>query len=359
MQRRPMILSVMAASGLMATMTMGGCTNMDHNPSGEPLGVLAKGGLDVRGSALFVALGKTGEVAVIDLDSWKVAGKVKVSSTYFPHHLGLSPDRTRVSVGAPGADLSAGHAAHGGTSAKGALFIMDSRTGDVLAQLAVSGTAHNVGYLPDNSAVVYALAEHATLHIANPTTLAETGQVAVGLTPLEATPVGPGKLVLVSNSGAGTVAVVDIATKQVLKSLKVGNNPIAAWRGSEGRAFVTSESDRKLSMIDIASLTVPVTVNLTGTPGQALNTADGKQIWVAYEDQGKIAIFDGADLKPLGEISVGKRPHGLALSADTKSFFVTDETSGMVFEVDIAGRSVTRSLELGGAPNGILLRPAL
>lgn len=50
---------------------LGGCGG--HDDSEAKLGAPAKGGLDVRGAALFVALGKTGEVAVVDLDGWRVA----------------------------------------------------------------------------------------------------------------------------------------------------------------------------------------------------------------------------------------------------------------------------------------------
>lgn len=297
-------------------------------------------------------------MAVIDIGSWTVAGKVKLASAFHPHHLGLSPDGTRVTVGAPGSDFSAGHSGHGSDAATGALFVMDGRTGDVLVQTTVPGTAHNLAFLPDGASLVYALAERGVLQTADAATLAATGSIDVGKAPLEVTPAGGGNLVLVSNSGAGTIAVVDVGTKRVTKTIPVGMNPIAAWMGGDGRAYVTSESDRKLSVIDVSSLSVRATSDLQGTPGQVITTADGKEVWVAYEDRGKVAIFAAADLRPLAEITVGQRPHGLVLSTDGSRVFVTDETAGKVYEVEVVSRAVTRSLDVGGAPNGILLRPA-
>ena len=353
---RRIILTAIAVSAVPLAL---GCGNHDEHGGTGTLGAPVKGGLGVQGTALFVALGKTGEVAVIDVANWRLAGKVKVADKFYPHHLGLSPDRTRVALGAPGNDLSAGHGDHSAGARSGAIFIIDSRTGDVLAQKTVAGTAHNLAFLPDGNAVVYALAEHGMLHIANASTLADTGSVPVGASPLEATPTGAGGVVLVSNSGAGTITAVDTTTKQVTKSIAVGMNPIAAWLGVGGRALVTSEADRKLSVLDLTSLSMAATATLDGVPGQAAHTMDGKQIWVALEDKGKVAILDAADLKPAGEVVVAQRPHGLALSTTGSSFFLTDENGGKVFELDIARREVLRSLDVGGAPNGILLRPAL
>jgi YVTN family beta-propeller protein len=333
-----------------------GCGGHGGHSSAD-LGTPAKGGLDVRGPALFVALGKTGEVAVIAIDSWTVAGKVKVSSSFYPHHLGLSPDPSRVAVGAPAADLSGGHAGHGSSEASGGLFVMEARTGDVLLQRKVAGTAHNLAYLGDGNTLVYALSEHGMIHLADPSTLADVGTVVVGGAPLEATPLPGTTTVLVSNSSAGTITIVDAATKQVMKRLDVGSNPIAAWLASPSLALVTSEADRKLSAIDLQTLSVTKTVALGGVPGQALATADGKEVWVAYEDKGVVAILSFPGLDPVAEVTIGQRPHGLAASADGRTFFVTDEGMGKVLEVDVAGRSVRRSLDVGGAPNGILLRP--
>jgi DNA-binding beta-propeller fold protein YncE len=327
----------------------------DH--SSPELGPPAKGGLDVRGPALFVALGKTGEVAVIATDSWMLAGKVKVSSSFYPHHLGLSPDRSRITVGAPTSDLSGGHAGHGSGDTTGGLFVMDATTGDVLVQRRVAGTAHNLAYLADGNILVYALSEHGMIHMADPSTLQDVGTVMVGGAPLEATPLPGTTTVLVSNSSAGTITAVDIATKRVIKRLDVGSNPIAAWLASQSLALVTSEADRKLSGIDLQTLSVTKTVTLGGVPGQALATADGKEVWVAYEDKGVVAILSFPGLDPVAEVTIGQRPHGLAVSADGRSVFVTDEGMGKILEVDVASRSVKRSLDVGGFPNGILLRP--
>jgi DNA-binding beta-propeller fold protein YncE len=61
---------------------------------------------------------------------------------------------------------------------------------------------------------------------------------------------------------------VDVASKTVASTLTVGAQPIGAWIGSDGRVYVTSESDKKLSAIDLTGLTVVTTVDLSGTRGK-------------------------------------------------------------------------------------------
>jgi YVTN family beta-propeller protein len=314
--------------------------------------------LDVTGNALFVALGTNGGVAAVDVDAWTLAGTVHLSGTYFPHHLSLSPDRARLAIAAPTSDLSGGHGGAGHGGGGGALFILNTRTGDVVAQTLAGGTAHNLAYLAGGETVVFGLMEHGMIHFANASDLSFTDVVEVGAAPLEATPSAAGDKILVANSGDGTISVVDVGTYAVEKVLTVGSNPIGAWLGSDGRAYVTSESDKKLSAIDLATYTVVATVDLPGTPGQAATAANGSEVWIPMEDLAKIVVLRQADLSVAGEIAVGARPHGLALSPNGASVYLTDETTGEVIELDAASRGVRRRLTVGGAPNGIVYRAA-
>lgn len=346
------------AAALLTTSVLSNCRG--HGGHGDPEGLPRPrpGGLDVNGNALFVALGSKGGVAVVDVDAWRVVGTLHYSAKYLPHHLSLSPDRTRIAVGAPAADLSGGHSGGGHGAGGGAIYILNSRTGDVVTQMLPGGTAHNVAYLASGSAVAFALLEHGMIHLADPADLSLRGAVAVGASPLEATAVPSGDKLLVANSADGTISVVDAASQTVEKTLTVGANPIGAWMGADGRGYVTSESDKKLSAIDLASLTVLQTVTLAGTPGQALATTGG-EVWVALEDVGRIAVLGAIDLSPVAEITAGARPHGLALSPDGASMYLTDENAGQVIELDVGARAVRRTLSVGGAPNGIVFRAAL
>jgi hypothetical protein len=73
----------------------GGAHEHDHTPS-APLPDAFPGTLDVTGRALYVALGKAGGIAVVDVDGWRLAGTINLSSRFFPHHLGWDPQTASV-----------------------------------------------------------------------------------------------------------------------------------------------------------------------------------------------------------------------------------------------------------------------
>lgn len=317
-------------------------------------------GLDVRGEALFVALGQAGSVAVVDIDEWKLAGTLALSKTYKPHHVSVSPDLHRIGIAAPGAELADGHAGHAGALG-GALYVLDSQKGDVTAQSLPGGPAHNLAFL-DDTHVAYALSEAGRLVFAGASDLGVTSELAVGTAPLEvsSSPVG----LLVANSGGGTLSLVSGEPPAVATTLMTGQNPIAAWVGASGRAYVTSESDRQLIAVALADRRVERAVTLPGRPGQALEIAvvsmpGTSELWVALEDQGKILILGTPDLAVKQEIVLGKKPHGLCLSTRGGTVFLTDEGDGRIYSIDVKTRAVLRSLFVGGAPNGIACRPAL
>jgi DNA-binding beta-propeller fold protein YncE len=324
-------------------------------------------GLDVRNEALFVALGQTGAVALVDVGEWKVAGTLALSTSYKPHHVSVSPDQRRIGIAAPGADLSGGHAGHAG-SGGAALYVLDSQKGDVVAQSLPGGTVHNLGFVSD-SRVAYALLENERLVFAQipdgGTELSVIGSVVVGAAPLEVTPSSIG--LLVANSGSGSLSVVSGDPPAVTSTIPMGptgKNPIAAWLGAPGRAYVTSESDRQLIAVSLADRKVERAVTLPGRPGQVVEvsvegTPPTSEVWVALEDQGKILVLGAADLAPKHEIVLGKKPHGLAVSARGFTVFLSDEDDGRIYSIDVKTRAVLRSLFVGGAPNGIAFRAAL
>src|SRR5687767_14683108 len=60
--------------------------------------------------ALYVVNGTANSISVIDAAQRTVIGTIELKNVSFPHHVYLSPDRSKLVVGVPGIDFSAGHA---------------------------------------------------------------------------------------------------------------------------------------------------------------------------------------------------------------------------------------------------------
>lgn len=351
---RPRLGAARRAWGLLLGLGLGlgtGCESSD----GSGLPPKPVFGLDVRGDALFVATGNSGAVVVVDVESWSIVGTLALSKKYHPNHLGMSPDRLRIGVGAPGSALPSG-GQDAGTSG-GALYVLDSQKGDVTAQALPGGTAHNLAFI-DDARVAYGLTESGRAVLAGAADLAPSIDLPVGSAPLEVSPSAAG--LLVANSGSGSISVVRVSDPPAVTAMiAVGQNPTGVWPGATGRAYVTSGSDRTLSALTLTGSgpAVERAVTLPGSPVHAL--AVGGELWVAQQDPPRLLILNAADLTQKDSREIAKKPHAMCLSPRGLTVFLTDEADGRVYSIDVATRAVLRVMYVGGEPAGIVYRAAL
>jgi PQQ-dependent catabolism-associated beta-propeller protein len=167
---------------------------------------------------------------------------------------------------------------------------------------------------------------------------------------------------------------------------------------AQGTAYVSSEKDDSLTMIDLATLTVKGTVatckrarHVLLTPERLIMVActdsnaadvidpatgksvrrvpmgeepeafdlspDGKTIYVSNEDAGEASFVDAATGKVLKTVKVGKEPEGVKVSPDGKTVYVTSEAASMVHVIDTATAKVVKNIKVGKRPRRIALTP--
>ncbi|MEJ8822814.1 PQQ-dependent catabolism-associated beta-propeller protein [Variovorax humicola] len=167
---------------------------------------------------------------------------------------------------------------------------------------------------------------------------------------------------------------------------------------AQGTAYVTSEKDQALTLIDLASMSVKGTIptckrgrhiQLTadrlimvacgdsnaadvidpatgksvrriplGDDPEAFDLSpDGKTIYVSNEDDGAVNFVDAASGKLLKSIPVGKEPEGVKASADGKTLYVTSEVASIVHVIDVASASVVKNIKVGKRPRRMALTP--
>ena len=167
---------------------------------------------------------------------------------------------------------------------------------------------------------------------------------------------------------------------------------------AQGTAYVSSEKDQALTLIDLATLSVKGTIptckrgrhiQLTldrlimvactdsnaadlidpasgkslrriplGNEPEAFDLSpDGKTIYVSNEDEGEASFVDAATGKILKSIKVGKEPEGVKVSADGKTLYVTSEVASLVHVIDVASATVVKNVKVGKRPRRMALTP--
>ena len=173
---------------------------------------------------------------------------------------------------------------------------------------------------------------------------------------------------------------------------------LAAVALAQGTAYVSSEKDPAITLIDLATLSVKGTIptckrgrhiQLTadrqimlactesnaadlidpasgksvrriplGDEPEAFDLSpDGKTIYVSNEDEGAVSFIDAANGKVLNSIKVGKEPEGVKVSADGKTLYVTSEVASLVHVIDVAGAKVVKNVKVGKRPRRMAFTP--
>ncbi|CAN5125330.1 YVTN family beta-propeller repeat protein [soil metagenome] len=166
----------------------------------------------------------------------------------------------------------------------------------------------------------------------------------------------------------------------------------------KGTAYVSSEKDQVLTMIDLATLTVKGTIptckrgrHIQMTPDHLIMVAcsdsnaadvidpatgksvrriplgdepeafdispDGKTIFVSNEDECEAGFFDAATGKQLKSVKVGKEPEGVKVSADGKVLYVTSEVASLIHVIDVDSAKVLKNIKVGKRPRRMALTP--
>lgn len=179
----------------------------------------------------------------------------------------------------------------------------------------------------------------------------ETARVGTRMYPYDVQVLPDGTKAYVSNWGAGSVSVVDLARHGGPREtglIPVGKNPEGMALSPDGaRLYVTNSDTDDLSVIDTAADAVVATyvlhdeaIDVMGaSPGAVAVSSDGVRLYVACSGYNCVDILDAADGSLLGRIPTGWYPSDLAL----------DEPGGMLY---VANGKGLGSGAAGGAWDG-------
>lgn len=169
-----------------------------------------------------------------------------------------------------------------------------------------------------------------------------------------------GQNVYVGLQGTNEVAVIDAATKAVIKRIGVGADSPGglAVNDAETRLYVASNLSNTLIVIDISGTGAAevgrVTVDdttVSNPTGVVLNAA-GDTAYVASASTGKVAVVALDETNNVytrsATISVGGQPYGLGLSPDGTKLYAAD-LNGTLKVVTLASSTVTSLTTASGS----------
>jgi uncharacterized protein (TIGR03437 family) len=167
----------------------------------------------------------------------------------------------------------------------------------------------------------------------------------------------PGTSTVISaDENDDVLRIIDVNAKQVthVVTLPKGANPSGVAVNSAGTLAVVTETGLgKVAIIDLAKFTVTSEV-ATGNGPSAIAIA-GTQAVVVNQDVDSVSVVDLTSATVQKTIAVGRGPAGVA--AASGKAYVTNEDDGTVSIIDLVGLTVTQTIQLGATirPEAIAL----
>jgi DNA-binding beta-propeller fold protein YncE len=153
-------------------------------------------------------------------------------------------------------------------------------------------------------------------------------------------------LVLVSQAGSNTVAVIDPVQGKTLQRITVGGLPHRMIASPDGhKVYVVLVGSQAIAELDTRTLEVSRTFLTAPVPERR---ADGSRIEAHFEQDAfaKSSCFVCHNPGGAKPFIVGERPVGIAFSSDFSRLFVSHIRQGRLSEIDLASGEVVRALNL-------------
>lgn len=170
------------------------------------------------------------------------------------------------------------------------------------------------------------------------------------------------RLAFVTSEGDNNLSIVDLNTEKIVKTLPTGKTPHALAFTAQGKGYVNNRGSKDLTVIDGNKFEVTGTIALPATSFQLSLSPDGKTLAVAYKDALKVSLINTDTNAIIKTIPIGKEPDGVFKGAmmrhpywskDGIFLYASDDVNNNIVKVDAKTGEIKATIPLPG-PNHYL-----
>ncbi len=158
-------------------------------------------------------------------------------------------------------------------------------------------------------------------------------------------------ILYVTNSGGDDVTLVDVATNQVIGSIRTGSAPHGLEASPDGtRVYVSGETDDDIVAIDTAASAVLWKAPIGDRPNHIAISADGRYLYAPIRSADYADVVDTRTRQRIKSIPVGRSPHNAYQAPNKKWMYVTSMGEDKITIIDVATQSAIGAIPVGGEP---------
>jgi PQQ-dependent catabolism-associated beta-propeller protein len=190
--------------------------------------------------------------------------------------------------------------------------------------------------------------------------------IAVGVEPEPITVSPDGKWVVSGSEATNMVHWINRQTLAVEHNTLVDPRPRGlSFTADSQQLWVTSEMGGTVTVLDVASKEKLKSINfeITGITSDKIQPVgviiDNKRQWalVALGPANRVALINAKTFAVEKYFLVGQRVWNLAFSADQKQVYTTNGVSNDISIIDLDAMKVTKSIAVGRYPWGLVVKP--
>ncbi len=164
-----------------------------------------------------------------------------------------------------------------------------------------------------------------------------------------------GKRLASANRDNGTISIVDLATRAVLREIPVGHHPESVvFLGDSTTVAVSVYADDVVKLVNSESGAVLESIDVLDEPYGLVCTDDGKRLYITCEYPGLVLEYGVPEKKTLRTFPAGSMLRGVALAEKQQRLYVTEYLTSTVAAISLeTGEVVDR---WAGTPSENLAR---
>ena len=162
-----------------------------------------------------------------------------------------------------------------------------------------------------------------------------------------------GRWAYTANVGPGTVSVIDLHAKEVVKIIPISKTTQRISLSPDDKWVFTSDQTKpQLAVIDAHSRSVKTWVELPGLGYGTAPTTDGRWLIVAVPTVNKVSIVDLKTMKVVRNIDVPKAPQEVLVRPDDQVAYVSCDSSHQIAAINLQDFSV-KLIDAGKGTDGL------
>ncbi|MFD1363917.1 YncE family protein [Actinoplanes sichuanensis] len=158
-----------------------------------------------------------------------------------------------------------------------------------------------------------------------------------------------------NNFTGNGLAVIDTASKALVKTIRTGPRPFEPAVAPDGRVWVPIHNGARVEIYDPQSLTEAARISVPPNPHWIVFTPDGRTAFTANHESSQISVVNVADGLVRKNFKVGRSPHALAVTPDGTRLVVTNYDLDTVEVYDTGDQRLVHRVNVGREPQAVMI----